>query len=95
LDNHAAVAGAWVAPVAGWFALPARLLLTYMLDVVHVLANIPSQFLRITTTPYMMISFYAMVLIMILAAHRHIQLKNAIITEMNNNKSTQVADVRA
>jgi competence protein ComEC len=88
LSAIAAAAGTWAAPVAGWFALPAKILLTYMLDIVHIMANIPSQFLRLTITPAMMLGCYASVLIATLAAYRHIRLKNGIITDININKST-------
>jgi len=94
LSAIAAVAGVWAAPVAGWFALPARLLLTYMLDVVHVLANVPSQFLHLTITPYMLVGFYAMILLVILAANRHIHLKNAT-PQQNLTLHNPIADYSA
>ena len=77
----AGAAGMLAAPLAGWFALPARLLLTYMLDVVHILANIPSEFLHLSISLPVMLSGYGLVLLVVLAAHRHIKLKNAIITD--------------
>lgn len=81
LSAVAALAGMWLAPVAGWLAWPARLLLTYMLDIVHMLSNIPSEFLHLAITPVMMIGCYALVLLVVMAANRHIKLKNAIITD--------------
>jgi competence protein ComEC len=80
LSAIAAAAGSLAAPVAGWFALPARLLLTYMLDVVHILASIPSEFLHLTIAPALMVACYGLVLLAVLAAQRHVHLKNAIIT---------------
>ena len=41
LGSIAMVAGAWLPAIAGWFAWPAKELLTYMLDIVHLLANLP------------------------------------------------------
>jgi competence protein ComEC len=42
----AGLAGMFAAPIAGWFTWPAQLLLTYMLDVAHVLAGIPGIFVE-------------------------------------------------
>lgn len=81
LSAIAGIAGMVAAPVADWFALPARLVLTYMLDVVHILAGIPSEFLHLSISPVTMITAYATLLLVVLAAYRHIHLKNAIITD--------------
>ncbi|HVX24355.1 MAG TPA: ComEC/Rec2 family competence protein [Candidatus Saccharimonadales bacterium] len=40
----AGLAGMLVGPIAGWLAWPARILLTYMLDISHLLARIPHIF---------------------------------------------------
>jgi len=93
LSAIAAGAGVLVAPVAGWFALPARLLLTYMLDVVHILANVPSEFLHLSISPLVMIASYLLVLVVVLAAYRNIKLKNAIITDKKSTK-LEVQNVR-
>lgn len=44
LSLIAGLAGMFAMSVVGWFAWPARLLLTYMLDVVNLLSNIPHIF---------------------------------------------------
>lgn len=67
----AAGAGMIVAPIAGWLAWPARLLLTYMLDVVHLLANIPSIFLLRSINTYQMLAFYAFVILITLSLRKH------------------------
>lgn len=41
LGSIAMVAGAWLPALVGWFAFPAKELLMYMLDIVHILANLP------------------------------------------------------
>lgn len=71
LTGMAAFAGMLVAPVAGWLAWPARLLLTYILDVVHLLSNIPSIFLHRSISTYAMLGFYACVMLVTLALHKH------------------------
>jgi competence protein ComEC len=42
----AGMAGTFLFPVAGWMAWPATLILTYMLDVAHLLASIPNIFVQ-------------------------------------------------
>ena len=44
--GHATESGCRFGRHAGWLAWPARLLLTYMLDVAHVLARIPHVFVQ-------------------------------------------------
>ncbi len=44
LSLIAGLSGMLAGAVAGWFAWPARLLLTYMLDVVHLLSRVPHIF---------------------------------------------------
>jgi competence protein ComEC len=51
LSMIAGLAGMFVAPVAGWFAWPARLLLTYMLDIAHILSRIPHIFVQHIALP--------------------------------------------
>jgi competence protein ComEC len=46
LSLVAGLAGMLVAPVSGWLAWPARLLLNYMLDTAHILAAIPHIFVQ-------------------------------------------------
>jgi competence protein ComEC len=61
LSAIAGTAGAIVPQFAGWLAYPARLLLTYMLDVVHILASLPSVLVhRSISLPYML-CIYAIV----------------------------------
>jgi competence protein ComEC len=80
LSAMAAATGAWLPQLAGWLAWPAKLLLTYMLDLVHLLASVPSAVIHATISPALMLSLYASVLIVVLAARRHIRGKAAIIT---------------
>ena len=79
LSAIAGAAGTLTPAIAGWFALPARLLLTYMLDLVHILSNIPSEFLHLTISPAVMIIFYGLVLLVVLAASRRLKLRTKMI----------------
>lgn len=71
LSAIAAAAGMWLAPIVGWLAWPANLLLTYILDIVRLLSSIPSIFLHRSISTVSMLGFYGAVLIFILAVHKH------------------------
>jgi competence protein ComEC len=80
LSAIAGAAGALIPQFAGWLALPARLLLTYMLDIVHLLSNLPSVLVhRSISLPYM-IMIYGLVLTMLVAVYRKLP-KKTINTE--------------
>jgi competence protein ComEC len=70
LSAVAGVTGMLVPQIAGWFALPARLLLTYMLDIVHMLANIPSVLIHRAISLSYMLVIYAVVLAVVLITYR-------------------------
>lgn len=76
LSAAAAAAAAVIPQFAGWIAFPARILLTYMLDAVHILAGIPSVFIRRgISLPYMLL-FYAFVVLVLAAAYRKLSKDN-------------------
>ncbi len=70
----AAAAGMLVPAAAGWFAWPANLLLTYILDIVRVFASIPSVFQHRSISTAGMIYFYGLVLLVLAAAQKHRQI---------------------
>jgi competence protein ComEC len=58
--------------IAGWFALPARLLLTYMLDIVHILSSIPSVLIhRAISTGYMIAVYSVVVGLIVINQHKY------------------------
>jgi competence protein ComEC len=77
----AAIGGTWLTPVAGWFAWPATILLTYMLDIVHIFARIPSISIQTMLGPVAMVSFYGIILFVIFILRKRPRLKTAIITD--------------
>ncbi len=79
LSAVTAIAGAAVPELAGWVAWPAHLLLTYMLDVVHILASIPSIFLHVSINPTLMISSYALIVVLVLIGHKRLKNKGLIL----------------
>lgn len=89
----AATAGMLMAPLAGWFAWPANLLLTYILDVVRLFAKIPSIFLHKSISTTGMLYFYGLVLLVIAVVHRQrSHLKTVIITPKQTKAATGQAD---
>ncbi|MBI2589067.1 ComEC/Rec2 family competence protein [Candidatus Saccharibacteria bacterium] len=78
----AGLAGAWLTPFAGWLAWPANLLLTYMLDIVHLFAAIPSIFLHRSISMAGMLYFYGMVLLVVLAIRQHSKTRNAEVVDI-------------
>jgi competence protein ComEC len=70
LSALAGAAGSLAPQFAGWLAYPARLLLTYMLDVVHILAGLPSALVhRSISLPYML-GVYASVTFALAVAYK-------------------------
>ncbi len=78
LSALAAVAGMLVPALAGWLAWPANLLLTYILDVVHLLSSIPAIFLRRSIGVVSMLILYASILLAVAVIRKHQPPKVAI-----------------
>ena len=70
LSAISAGAGAIVPQAAGWFALPARLLLTYMLDIVHMLSSIPSVLIYRSISVVYMLGLYVLALVFVTVLHK-------------------------
>ncbi|MBI4033866.1 ComEC/Rec2 family competence protein [Candidatus Saccharibacteria bacterium] len=69
----AATAGMLIPAVAGWFAWPANLLLTYILDVARGLAGIPGIFLHRTIGTAQMIGLYVLLAILTLTVAKSLE----------------------
>lgn len=70
LSAIAGAAGAAIPQIVGWFALPAQLLLTYMLDIVHILASLPSVLIHRSISTAYMIFLYSLVMLVVLVAYK-------------------------
>ena len=66
----AGLAGAFVPAVAGWLAFPAKLLLTYMLDIVHMLSNVPSALIHRSINTVYMLAFYTLVILVVVVLRK-------------------------
>jgi competence protein ComEC len=71
----AGIAGMYLLPVVGWLAWPAVSLLTFMLDVVHMLASFPMALLHINISPAFMAGLYSLFLLLVLIMSRQIRNK--------------------
>lgn len=78
LSAVAGGAGALIPQLAGWLAWPASLLLTYMLDIAHLLSGVPSIFLHLSLSPAMMIYLYVLAGLVIMSLRR--RLKNQAVS---------------
>lgn len=65
LSAAAGLSGMLAPQIAGWVALPARLLLTYMLDIVHMLSSLPSVLIHRSISLAYMLALYLVVLILV------------------------------
>ncbi|HLG90712.1 MAG TPA: ComEC/Rec2 family competence protein, partial [Candidatus Saccharimonadales bacterium] len=82
----AAAAGMLVPAAAGWFAWPANLLLTYILDVARLLAGIPGIFLHRSINTWAMLGLYSSILLAMLLVQRRRTPKNATITDRRQSQ---------
>ena len=77
----AGLAGMWLPDFAGLVALPARCLLTYMLDAARLLSNIPHAFIEHIGFPlWQMVGAYGVVALLLQVLWRRVP-KSAIITD--------------
>jgi competence protein ComEC len=70
LSAVAGIAGAFIPQFSGWLAFPARLLLTYMLDIVHLLSNLPSVLIHRGISLRYMLALYTAVLLLVLVLYK-------------------------
>lgn len=85
LSLVAGLAGMLVPAFAGWFAWPAVVLLTYMLDVATMLSRIPHVFVQnLAFSLVELAGLYGIIATMIYLLYHKSTLKYAIITDRNN-----------
>ncbi len=88
LSLVAGLAGMLVPAIAGWFAWPALLLLTYMLDVATILSKIPNVFVEnLSLSLTMLLIFYAVIAFATWVLYQSLRLKYGIITDRNQTRS--------
>jgi competence protein ComEC len=82
----AGLAGMLASPFVGWLAWPATLLLTYMLDIAHLMAHIPHVFVQNIGLPLAgMLGLYGIIILLAAILWRRTKpAKSGIITDMND-----------
>ncbi len=78
----AGLAGMLVPAIAGWFAWPARLILTYLLDMAGLVARIPNMQFSVVLSTWSMVFFYATILLITAIWWQKLP-KNAKVTDTN------------
>jgi hypothetical protein len=93
LSLVAGLAGMLVPSVVGWFAWPAVMLLTYMLDVVTLLSRIPHIFVEnIGFALWQLVAMYVAVAILCLSLFKRNRSKYGTIGAMQINPVTGLAE---
>jgi competence protein ComEC len=82
----AGLAGMWVPAVAGWFAWPAQMILTYMLDISAMLSRVPHAVAKYALSLTALVFLYGVIIVMLLVMWRKIRQKYGIITEKESVK---------
>jgi hypothetical protein len=80
------LAGMWVPAVAGWFAWPAQMILTYMLDIAAMLSRVPHAVAKYALSLTALVFLYGVIIVVLLVMWRKIRQKYGIITEKESVK---------
>ena len=78
----AGLAGMFVPFMSGWLALPSRLSLTYMLDVVSLLSRLPRALIQQSITVWQMVLMYCGLIILVIILWHKIKTSSGIITDI-------------
>lgn len=93
LSFIAALAGMFMPFMAGWFAWPAKILLTYMLDMVALLARVPHALAERSLSLAAMLVLYTVIVGVALILWRKTTAKNGIITSKQTEAVTGQAEL--
>lgn len=86
LSLAAGLGGMLFTSLAGWIALPAKILLTYMLDIAHILSSIPNVFVEnISISLYQMLAMYLLVVLATVLLWFKANPKSDTITDKNED----------
>lgn len=77
----AGLAGMFLPALAGWFAWPAKVLLTYMLDIVSLMARIPHVLMYVSISLTVMLFLYSVLGFMTTVLWRKVRHNHATITD--------------
>lgn len=78
LSLIAGIAGMIITPIAGWFAWPAKIVLTYILDLAALFARVPNAVLKRTLSVGGLVMIYGCMILIILALARAVANRGTI-----------------
>lgn len=78
----AGLAGMFVPFMSGWLAMPSRLSLTYMLDVVSLLSRLPRALVKQSITVWQMVLMYSGMIMLVIILWHKIKTSSGIITDI-------------
>lgn len=88
LSLVAGLAGMLITPIVGWFGWPATILLTYMLDIAHILASIPHVYRDdVYITVAGMVAMYAVLVALNVLVHSRTKRNPAIIIALRDENT--------
>ncbi|HEX9594773.1 MAG TPA: ComEC/Rec2 family competence protein [Candidatus Saccharimonadales bacterium] len=67
----AGLAGMFIPALAGWLAWPAQIILTFMVDIINILAKVPWALKEMATSSQQMLMIYLAIFALILGLRRH------------------------
>lgn len=77
----AGIAGMFMPIIAGWFAWPAQMVLTYVLDIAALLSRVPHAVEKYALSLSMLLFLYVVIVSMVVVTWRKIRQKYGIVTE--------------
>ncbi len=80
----AGMAGMLSPAIAGWFAWPARLVLTYMLDITSLLARVPHALSHYALSLPWLLYVYGLILGLVTTSHHKLKPRRGIITDIKS-----------
>jgi competence protein ComEC len=86
----AGMAGMLYAPLAGWISWPAKIMLTYMLDIVAALSRLPRASIQQPISLVQMIIMYTLILCLVVVLWHRNRRKSGIITDIKELATGEV-----
>ncbi len=86
----AGLAGMFIAPISGWLALPGRILLTYMLDIVSAMSRFPKASVAQYLALSQMVLIYFFIFLSVFILWHKLRAKSDIITDINQPATGEI-----
>ncbi len=77
------IAGMLFMPIASWLAWPARILISYIFEIISILSNVPKALIEISMSLWMTVMIYTVVSLICLGLWKHTKPKYGKITDVS------------